>query len=124
MSCSSANEPCVLCANAPGVLKCSRANVPCVLTYSRANVPCLVTCSRCQRVTCFVLTCLSANMPCCLRTHMSTCFASALAHVPTCLESLVPNGLRDHVITCQHAFTDFFSFPAIVIEVVHTVSEV
>ena len=57
---------------------------------------------------------------------MSTCLESLLADVPTYLEPIVWHGLCDHVTTSQQASFDttFFSFTAIVVEVVHTVGKV
>ena len=50
--------------------------------------------------------------------------------MPTCLESLASHVVHDHVITRQHASpvssfdAMFFSFVAIVVEVVHTIGKV
>ena len=90
-----------------------------VLTCERALRAYVLTCQRALRAyVSHLSTCLA-----CLCTHVSTCLASSRAHVSICLVSIAWHGLRDQVITCQHASFDvtFFSFAAIVAEVVHTV---
>ena len=82
---------------------CLYANVPGMPTYSSANVPCCVLTCQCV---------LRAHVPYLLtwqrafRAHMPTCFACFRAHVPTFFAWF------------------FFSFNAIVVEVVHTVVKV
>ena len=93
---------CFACTRAhmPICLEClrsSRVNMPCVLMYSRAIVACDLTCSH-------------ANMP---WVPCFTRLARPCNHLPTCFVSSV----------CSFNAT-FFSFTAIVVEVVHTAGKV
>ena len=103
------SESAKLRAKVPCVLTCSRANVPFLFTWSRDNVSCVLTCSRALRnyvPTC--LACLSAQMQ---RAYVLTYerASSSLPHLPAFLAWLVSS-----------FDATFFSFFAIVIEVVHT----
>ena len=109
----------------PCVFTCSRVNVVCMLTRSHdlsAHVPMCRACSRAYVPKC--LECLrvsSVNTPCVL-TYLcvNMVWVSYLTwllwphyHLPTCLACLVSS-----------FDPNFFSFTAIVIEVVHTVGKV
>ena len=121
-----------------------RAYVPACLACLRAHVSCILTCSRTLRayalpyqcalhalmLTCqcglgayvlHVSTCLA-----CLCTHVSTWFASSRATMPyaSCLTRLA--WPRDHQPRCLASSVSsfdatFFSFAAILVELVHTV---
>ena len=116
-----ANVLCVLtCSrvNMPCVLTCSLAKVPCVLSWSRANFPWVPTSLTCQHA---------------LRAHVLTCqhglrayVLRATMHWVSCLTRLV--WPRDHLptdfVSSVSSFdSTFFSFNAIVVEVVHTVGK-
>ena len=106
-------------ANVPRGLTCSHAKVHCMLTRSYANMSCVLTC--------YVPTCLEClhvslvNMPCVLsfsRVEMPwipyfTWFVWPRDHLTTLLACL----LSSFDVT-------FFSFTAIVVELVHNVGKV
>ena len=130
LSCSRTSVSCLLMclrANVSCVLTCSRANVLCMLTCWRANVPCTLTCSH-ANVLC-VLLCSHVYMPCVLmysRINVdgeSTRSGSNIFWV-SCLKRLALP--CDHVPTCfvfsvSSFDATFFSFNAIVAEIVHKV---
>ena len=110
-----------LCAHVSTCLACLRAHVSTCLACSCAHVP---TCFKCLHVSCVNMSCVlmysRVNVVCdltCLRANMPwVSYLTGLEwphdHLPTCFTSSVSS-----------FWAAFFSFTAIVVEVVHTVGK-
>ena len=127
-------EPCISKiwsrANVPCTLECWRTHVPVCFARSRANMSLMLSCSGGSKLCVFA--CSRANVPCVVTSSRANCLVCSRAYVTTCLaclQSQVTTWLRDHLPTCfallVKSFDDtFFTFTAIVVKVVHTVSKV